>query len=291
MSSAPSYSDIGKDASDLFNKGFDFDTVKIDFKPKVAGTTDFKCSLTSKVLGNVLSPSVSPPHSFGFMEVKNKLPYGVNSTCTIRHNSQIQTELAKEFLANKAKLVAEGKFSPVNSTLFLKSKASYKNEMVNGSLQLEKEHQKPPSILGNLVLSYRGFLLGSQLCYTASAQQVPYPDINGGYQTKEYSLTAAWNNNNKCMVVSTHQRIDKHLELAFQGIWERNSALHPRFNVAAKYTNSNAKYKVKVNSQKLVGFSYSRLLQPGFKLTLSSLFDLGNFAAGHHRLGVAFDFE
>ncbi|KAI6655921.1 Voltage-dependent anion-selective channel protein 1 [Oopsacas minuta] len=294
MSFAPSYSDLGKDASDLFNKGYDYDAIKIEIKPKSPGTSsDVKCSLTSKTLGGILSPATSPPLTTGLIEIKNKCKYfGVNTTTTIRQNSQITTEITKELLANKGKLTGEAKLNPSSGALALKSKGSYKNEHVNGSIQLETEQFKPPTMLGNIVLSYKGFLLGSQLLHTYSNHQVPYPDVSVGYQSKNksYGLNALWSSN-KCMMISTHQRIDRNLEIAFQGIFERNNALHPRFNVAARYAISDAIYKVKVNSQKLVGLSYSRLLQPGIKFTLSSIIDFNNFAGGNHRLGVAFDFE
>ena len=114
MSFAPSYSDLGKDASDLFNKGYDYDAIKIDFKPKVSGTnTDVKLSLNSKVLGNILSHSTASPASTGLIEIKNKCPFlGINTTSTIRHNSQVSTEVTKEFLANRAKLIGEFRFTP-----------------------------------------------------------------------------------------------------------------------------------------------------------------------------------
>ena len=292
MSFAPSYSDLGKDASDLFNKGYDYDAIKIDFKPKVSGTnTDVKLSLNSKVLGNILSHSTASPASTGLIEIKNKCPFlGINTTSTIRHNSQVSTEVTKEFLANRAKLIGEFRFTPPRGEVTVKSKGSFKNESINGSMQVEKDHAKPPSLVSTLVLRYRGFLLGSQLCYTAYNQQVPYPDVSIGYQCKEYTLNVLCSSN-RCMTISTHQKLNRNLELAFQGLFDRNNALHPRFNVASKYTNSNTIYKVKVNSQKLVGFSYARLLQPGIRLTLSSMIDFGNFAGGNHRLGVAFDFE
>ena len=292
MSFAPPYSDLSKDANDLFNKGYDFDTVKLDFKPKgPTSSSDVKLSLTSKILGNILSPANANPTSSGLIEVKNKCNYlGISTTSTVRHNSQISTELTKEFLMNKAKVTSEFKFTPPTGVVAIKSKGSYKNENMNGSIQVEKDHSKPTSLIGNLVLGYNGFLLGSQMCYTAHMQQVPQPDVSLGYQCKQYTLNALYSHN-RCVVISTHQRIDRNLELAFQGFFDRNNALHPRFNVAGKYANCNTIYKVKVNSQKLVGFSYARLLQPGIKLTLSSMIDFGNFSGGNHRLGVAFELD
>ena len=292
MSTAPSYSDLGKDASDLFNKGYDFDAVKIDIKPKVSGTnSDVKLSLTSKVLGNILSPASANPSTSGLIEMKNKCnSCGISTTSIVRQNSQISTELTKEFLENRAKVTGEVKFTPPTGAVALKSKGSYKNQNLNGSIQIEKDHAKPLSLIGNLVLGYSGLLIGSQICCTTQMPQAPYPDVSLGYQSKAYTLNALYSNN-RCMTISTHQRIDRNLELAFQGLFDRNNALHPRFNVAAKYTNSNTIYRMKVNSQKFVGLSYARLLQPGVKITLSSFIDFGNFAGGNHRLGVAFDFD
>eukprot|EP00800_Vazella_pourtalesii_P019548 TRINITY_DN6692_c1_g1_i1.p1 TRINITY_DN6692_c1_g1~~TRINITY_DN6692_c1_g1_i1.p1 ORF type:complete len:291 (+),score=52.23 TRINITY_DN6692_c1_g1_i1:27-899(+) len=290
MSFTPPYSDLGKDASDLFNKGYDFDAIKIDFKTKSPGTSsEVKFSLTSKTLGGVLSPATNPPFTAGFIELKDKV-FGMNVTNTLRHNSQIHTELSKELLFKKAKITSDVKFTPSTAALTLKSKGSYKNENINCSLQVEKDHLKPTSMVGNLVLGYKGFLLGSQLCYAPSNPQVAYPDFNFGYQNKSYTFNGLWSNN-KCLMVSTHQKINRNLEIGFQGLFDKNSALHPRFNIAAKYSTSNVIYRAKLNSQKLVGLSYSRMLQPGVKLTLSSFIDFGKFAAGNHRLGVAFDFE
>ena len=290
MSFIPPYSDLGKDASDLFNKGYDFDAIKIDLKTKSPGTsTEVKCSLTSKTLGGVLSPATNPPLTMGFIELKNKL-FGFNTTSTIRQNSQIHTELSKELLDKKAKITSDVKFTPSTAVLTLKSKGSYKNENMNCSLQVEKEHLKPASMVGNIVLGYKGFLFGSQLCYASSNPQVAYPDLSFGYRNKSYTINGLWSNN-RCLMLSTHQKIDRNLEIAFQGLFDKNSALHPRFNIAAKYATSNVIYKAKVNSQKLVGLSYCRMLQPGIKLTLSSFIDFGNFVAGNHKLGVAFDFE
>ena len=290
MSFTPSYYDLGKDASDLFNKGYDFDAIKIDLKTKSLGTgSEVKCSLTSKTLGGVLSPATNPPLTTGFIELKNKF-FGFNTTSTIRQNSQIHTELCKELLDKKAKISSDIKFTPSTAALTLKSKGSYKNENINCSLQVEKEHLKQISMVGNLVLGYKGFLLGSQLCYASSNPQMAYPDVSFGYQNKSYAFNGLWSNN-KCLMVSTHQKIDRNLEIAFQGLFDKNSALHPRFNIAAKYCTSNVIYKAKLNSQKLVGLSYCRMLQPGIKLTLSSFIDFGKFVAGNHRLGVALEFE
>lgn len=58
VSPPPFYNELGKSAKDLFNRGYNFDTVKLDVKTKTPTGVEFTCGGTShidsgKVLGTL----------------------------------------------------------------------------------------------------------------------------------------------------------------------------------------------------------------------------------------------
>ncbi|CAF3656245.1 unnamed protein product [Rotaria sp. Silwood1] len=90
---------------------------------------------------------------------------------------------------------------------------------------------------------------------------------------------------------SVYHRINDRLETGVQLAWTTGTN-QTRFALASKYQlDSQTAIGAKVNNICQVGLSFQQLLRPGFKLTLSALFEARNLNAGGHKVGLGLELE
>nr|XP_054506533.1 voltage-dependent anion-selective channel protein 3 isoform X2 [Agelaius phoeniceus] len=90
---------------------------------------------------------------------------------------------------------------------------------------------------------------------------------------------------------SIYQKVTNKVETSVNLAWTAGSN-NTRFGIAGRYQlDEKSSVAAKVNNASLIGIGYTHTLRPGVKLTLSGLIDGKNFAAGGHKLGLAFELE
>jgi len=100
----PSYSDIGKQARDVFGKGYHFGLVKLDVKTKSSTGVEFTAGGSSKTEGGAVT---------GSLETKYKIAeHGLSLTEKWNTDNSLNTTVDYDKLLPGLKLTLDGSFQP-----------------------------------------------------------------------------------------------------------------------------------------------------------------------------------
>lgn len=278
----PSYSDLGKSARDLFDKGFNYGFSKIDLKTKTGSGIEF----TTKG-----SSSHDTGKIDGSLETKYKQPkHGLTFTEKWTTDNNLSTEVAiEDQIATGLKLTLCTSFSPNTGKKAGTAKVAYKRDYINTNLNTDFDFAGP-TLNGSTVLGYEGWQAGYQFGFDTSKSALTKNNVALGYCGADFQLLFNVNDTSE-FGGSIYQSVNSKLATAIQLSWSAGQK-NTRFGAAAKYSiDSDASLSTKVNNAGQVGFGYSHNLRKGVKLTLSSLIDAKNFNAGGHKLGFGLEFE
>jgi hypothetical protein len=138
----PQYADLGKTARDLFNKGYNYGTVKLDVKTRTKNQIDF--NMTGEHNTDVQK-------SLGTLEAKYKAPaHGITFVEKWNTDNILKCELTVEdTLLKGLKLSLDSSFAPASGFVLLYSTANFFSELIFKSkrkrikefMMLKKESQ------------------------------------------------------------------------------------------------------------------------------------------------------
>lgn len=278
----PQFSDLGKTAKDLFNKGYNYGTVKLDVKTKTKNKIDF--NLTGEHNNDIQK-------TIGTLEAKYKSPaHGLTFTEKWNTDNILKSELAVEDQILKGlKVALDTTYSPATGKKSGVLKTSYKHDnfLLNTDLDLDLAG---PVVHNSLVVGHLGWLLGLQTTFDTAKSQLTRNNFAVGYSANDFTLHTNINDGTE-VGGSIYQRVNDQLEMGVSLSWSSvNKAT--RFALASKYTlDKHATMQAKVNNLSQIGLSYSQQLRDGVKLILSSLVDAKNINGGGHKLGLGLELE
>lgn len=280
--SPPAYSDLGKNARDVFNKGYHFGLWKLDVKTKTQSGVEF----TSAGHSNQDTGKV-----FGSLETKYKVKeYGLTFSEKWNTDNTLTSEVSVEDqLVKGLKLSFDGSFAPQTGSKTGRFKTSYSHEKVrlDGDVNIDLAG---PLINGSGVVAYQGWLAGYQLAFDTQKSKLTANNFALGYKTGDFVLHTNVNDGRE-FGGSIYQRCSDRLETGVQLSWASGTN-NTKFGVAAKYDlDKDASVRAKVNNTSQIGLGYQQKLRDGITLTLSTLVDGKNFNAGGHKIGVALELE
>ncbi|CRL00538.1 CLUMA_CG013799, isoform A [Clunio marinus] len=308
----PAYSDLGKNARDVFNKGYHFGLWKLDVKTKTNSGVEF----TSAGHSNQDTGKV-----FGSLETKYKVKeYGLTFSEKWNTDNTLTSEVAVENqLIDGLKLSFDGSFAPQsgitcpssvtiryrrNINHYLPSyiyfgykfrsktgrfKTAYAHEYVhlNGDVNVDLAG---PLINTSAVVGYEGWLAGYQLAFDTQKSKLTANNFALGYKCGDFILHTNVDDGRE-FGGSIYQRCSDRLETGVQLSWTSGSNA-TKFGIAAKFDlDKDASVRAKVNNASQIGLGYQQKLRDGITLSLSSLIDGKNFNAGGHKIGVALELE
>lgn len=278
----PSYNDLGKQARDIFGKGYHFGLWKLDCKTKTASGIEFNTAGHS----NQESGKV-----FGSLETKYKVnDYGLTLTERWNTDNTLFTELAvQDQLLEGLKLAFEGSFAPQSGNKNGKFKVAYGHENVKIDSDVNVD-LAGPLINASAVLGYQGWLAGYQTAFDTQKSKLTTNNFALGYTTKDFVLHTAVNDGQE-FSGAIYQRCSDKLDCGVQLSWTSGSN-NTKFGIGAKFQlDDDASVRAKVNNASQVGLGYQQKLRDGITLSLSTLIDGKNFNAGGHKIGVALELE
>nr|XP_009483826.1 PREDICTED: voltage-dependent anion-selective channel protein 3 isoform X2 [Pelecanus crispus] len=283
MAVPPSYSDLGKSARDVFNKGYGFGMVKLELKTKSSsGVLEFTATGSS---------NTDTGKASGSLETKCKIKdYGLTFTQKWNTDNTLGTEVSMEDqLAEGLKVALDTTFVPNTGKKSGKLKTSYKREYVNLGCNIDID-LSGPTIYGWAVLGYEGWLAGYQMAFDTAKSKLSQNNFALGYKAGDFQLHTNVNDGTE-FGGSIYQKVNNKVETSVNLAWTAGSN-NTRFGIAAKYQlDEKTSIVAKVNNASLIGIGYSHVLRPGVKLTLSGLIDGKNFSAGGHKVGLGFELE
>jgi voltage-dependent anion channel protein 2 len=281
--SPPAYSDLGKNARDLFGKGYHFGLWKLDLKTK----TDSGVEFTTAGHSNQDDGKV-----FGSLETKYKVKeYGLTFSEKWSTNNTLSSEVAVENqLVKGLKLSLDGSFAPQNGSKSGKFKAAYSHERVrlDGDVNLDFS----PIVNASAVVGYQGWLAGYQFGFNCKDNKIVNNNFALGYTTGDFVLHTSVNDG-KVFGGSIYQRCNDRLETGVDLSWSTQADKgKQKFGIAAKYAlDKDASVRAKVDIESKIGLGYQQKLRDGITLTLSSQIDAKNFNSGGHKVGCALELE
>ncbi|NWW52259.1 VDAC3 protein, partial [Pedionomus torquatus] len=282
MAVPPSYSDLGKSARDIFNKGYGFGMVKLEVKTKSSSGVEFTAAGSS---------NTDTGKASGNLETKYKIKdYGLTFTQKWNTDNILGTEVSVEDqLAEGLKVALDTTFVPNTGKKSGKLKTSYKREYVNLGCNVDID-LSGPTIYGWAVLGYEGWLAGYQMAFDTAKSKLSQNNFALGYKARDFQLHTNVNDGTE-FGGSIYQKVNDKVETSVNLAWTAGSN-NTRFGIAAKYQpDDKTSIVAKVNNASLIGVGYTHALRPGVKLTFSGLIDGKNFSAGGHKIGLGFELE
>ncbi|XP_066137649.1 voltage-dependent anion-selective channel-like [Euwallacea fornicatus] len=278
----PPYSDLGKKAKDVFNKGYHFGLVKLDIKTKSSSGVEFATGGSS----NQESGKVS-----GSLETKYKVKdYGLTFTEKWTTDNTLSSEIAvQDQFVPGLKLSSALNFAPQTGQKTGNVKASYVNSQV--AINADSDFSADgPKITGSAVVGYQGWLAGYLAGYDINNKKLTRSNFALGFTSGDFTLHSNVDDGQE-FGGSVYQKINPQLETGISLNWSSGSS-NTKFGIGAKYDlDSEASLRFKVNNQSQIGLGYQQKLRDGVTLTLSSLIDGKNFNQGGHKIGLALELE
>ncbi|ETN58314.1 voltage-dependent anion-selective channel-like isoform X2 [Anopheles aquasalis] len=278
----PSYSDLGKQARDVFNKGYHFGLWKLDVKTKTNSGVEFSTSgHSNQDTGKV----------FGSLETKYKVKeYGLNFSEKWNTDNTLTSEVSVENqLVKGLKVSFDGMFVPHTGSKTGRFKTAYTHDRVRVDADFNVD-LSGPLVNASGVASYQGWLAGYQVAFDSQKSKITANNFAVGYSAGDFVLHTNVNDGREFGGL-IYQRCNDRLETAVQLSWASGSNA-TKFGLGAKYDlDKDACVRAKVNNQSQIGLGYQQKLRDGVTLTLSTLVDGKNFNAGGHKLGIALELE
>lgn len=272
---------MGKNARDVFNKGYHFGLWKLDVKTRTNSGVEFTTAgHSSQDSGKV----------FGSLETKYKVKeYGLTISEKWNTDNTLTSEVAVENqLVKGLKLSLDGTFAPQTGSKTGRFKTAYSHESVrlDGDVNVDFS----PIINASAVVGYQGWLGGYQLAFDTKKSALTKNNFALGYTAGDLVIHTNVNDG-KEFGGSVYQRCNDRLECGVQLSWAAGSNA-TQIGIGAKYDlDKDACVRAKVNNASHIGLGYQQRLRDGITLTLSSLIDGKNFNAGGHKIGVALELE
>lgn len=278
----PSYSDLGKDARDLFTKDYNYGFYKLGVKTETASGVEFHTNVSSnhdsgKFLGTV--------------ETKYKwTDYGLRLGEKWNTDSNLSTEMSiEDQLVNGLKLSFEALFAPQTGKKCGKIKTDYKRDYFRSNVDVDFD-VAGPVIHGAWVLGYSGWLAGYQTAFDTAKSKVTRNNFALGYCRDDISVHTAVNDGNE-FSGSLFQKVTEHFQVGAQLSWSGANSMRFGIGVRVCLHPPDAVFRARVHNNAQIGLSYHQRLQDGIWLTLSTLIEGKTFNQGGHKIGLGLELE
>jgi len=280
----PCYGDLGKNARDLFNKGYTFGFLKLDTTTR-SGSDIHPLEFRTAAQHNTTTGKL-----FGSLDFKYKYPkYGITLTESWNTENVLGSELVVEDQGLKGlKGIFYSSFAPQLGKRTGTARAEYSHEIFH--VGAETSLETAPILRGAFVAEvYKNVLIGAESGFDTQRSKVTHTGMTLGYQASKYGIHTFVNNTNEFGGRLYHKVNDK-LELGANLGWSTSDAT-TRFGIAGKYQlEQGTVLRAKVSNTSQVALSLTRDLSPSMKLTLSSLVNLQTFNEGGHKYGLGLEY-
>jgi len=281
----PAYGDLGKNARDIFGKGYHFGKWQLDVKTKTSSGVEFTTSGSSEPDSGKIA---------GHLETKYKVKeYGLTFTEKWKTDNTLASSVSVENqLVQGLKLSFDGSFAPQTGAKNGLFAAAYSHERVrldgNSTIDLAG-----PKLNASAVVGHQGWLAGYQVTFNTQKNSLDANNFALGYTSGDFVLHTAVNNG-KNFSGSIYQRCSDRLETAISLGWSAggDSKSPTSLSVGAKYDlDKEATVRAHVGIDQLIGLGYQQKLRDGVTLTLSTQINAKSFNGGGHKIGVALELE
>jgi len=276
--SPPSYSDIGKQARDVFGKGYHFGLIKLDVKSKTSSGVEFNAGGSTTTDGGKVT---------GSLETKYKIKeQGLSLTEKWSTDNSLNTTVDYDKLLPGLKLTLDGSFQPNSGDKSGKFKTEYKHEkfLFNADLNLASS----PVINMSSSVGHGPYALGYQTAFDSGKSALTKHNLALAYNAGDMILHATATDS-KVFGGGVYLKNSPALET---GVTVSSSGGGSTFGIGCKYTlGPDASLRAKVNNGSQVGLSYQQKLRDGITVTMSTNIDGTKLNEPGHKLGLCLEME
>jgi len=279
--SPPTFADLGKQARDFFDKGYNHGLIKVETTTRGNdnGTVEFKTNASHSLANEKLT---------GNVDIKYKVAqHGLTLTEKWNTEGVLGTviEVNNQF-ARGLKATLDTSYTPNTG----KRDALLKTEWTNENVKLNANLTLIGGPVANLsgVYSHNGFLFGVNNKFDLSTNESKTTSVAFGYEHPFYTIHS-YTNDGREFGGSLYHRVHKNVELGAQLGWI-NGEDKTSYAVGSTYRISpDLLLRAKIDNKSNVGFAATHALSPNLKFTVSTLFGL-SAANKNNTLGAGFEF-
>jgi len=278
----PTFADLGKQARDLFGKGYNHGLLKVETTTRgnENGSVEFKTNAQHSLANEKLT---------GNVDIKYKIPqHGL--TLTEKWNTEgilgTIVEINNQF-ARGLKATLDTSYVPNTG----KRDAILKTEWTNENVKLNANLTLIGGPVANLsgVYSHNGFLFGVTNKFDLSTNESKTTSVAFGYEHPSYTIHS-FTTDGKEFGGSLYHRVHKNVELGAQLGWI-NGEDKTSYAVGSTYRiTPDLLLRSKVDNKSNVGLAVTHALGPNVKATVSTLFGL-TAANKENKLGFGLEFN
>jgi len=278
----PTFADLGKQARDLFGKGYNHGLIKLETTTRgnENGSVEFKTNASHNLQNEKLT---------GNVDIKYQIPqHGLTLTEKWNTDGVLGTviEINNQF-ARGLKATLDTSYVPNTG----KRDALLKTEWTNDNVKLNANLTLIGGPVANLsgVYSHNGFLFGVSNKFDLSTNENRNTSVAFGFENPFYTIHS-YTDNGTAFGGSLYHRVHKNVELGAQLGWV-NGEDKTSYAVGSNYRISpDLVLRAKVDNRSNVGLGITHALSPNLKLTVSTLFGL-SAANKENRLGAGIEFN
>lgn len=277
----PTFTDLGKSAKDLFNKGYNFGFLKLDSTSRAGEKNEVEFKIAS-------AHNLGTGKLNGNFDVKYKIPeYGVTLTEKWTTDNSLGTVIdINEQFGRGLKVTLDSLYAPHSGKRSGKLKTDW--SLPTARLTSEVNLTTTPVINAGAVFQKESFLIGASATFDTATNKLTNSQLAFGQSTKDYTLHSFVINSNE-FGASFFHKVCPNTEIGAQLGWKvgGNGAA---FAVATKYSpNRDVTLRAKLNNDSQFAAAIQHTLSPSLKLNLSTQFNLATNDAHKFGLGLEFD--
>jgi len=275
----PSYSDIGKQARDVFGKGYHFGLVKLEVKSKSASGIEFTAGGNTTTDGGKVNGSLETKWSCKEQGLKLTEKWNTDNT--------INATVDYEKLMPGLKLTLDGNFQPNSGDKAGKFKSEYKHDRIlfNADMNLSKS----PVVNLAASMGHGPYALGYQTAFDTGKSALTKHNLALNYNAGDMILHCS-SNDFKVFGGGIYLKNSSSLETGITCSSALGGASN--FAIGCKYAlDKDAAVRAKVDTNSQIGLSYQQKLRDGVTVTLSSNLDGTKLNQPGHKLGLCLEME
>jgi len=266
------YADLGREVNDLISK--DFQNMK---KLKLT-TTSAATGFQSTTEGGLHSHS-------GDVLASQDLKYtgkGWSLSSKLDTGSLVSTTFTAPLMKGLS-IDLNSTYSLVDGTNSMKLKTSFARcGLLHSTLDVDLSAS--PIVDFTCAVAHSGFYAGYQTSLESTAKKFIGHNVSAGYKNDKFIFHGAVENASK-LIGSVCYRVQKGLTAGAHVAYTRGGST-PTVTLAGEYdVDAYTSVKVKADTNKLLGFSYTTQIRPSIGLTVSCM------SGGGNKFGVSLDFQ
>lgn len=277
----PLFLDLGRNARDVFQRGYNFGFLKVDTNTR-SGDIEFRTNCAQ---------NISTGKFFGGVDVKYKIPQH-GTTLTERWNTDnlLSTEvIIDDKLLKGFKLVLDSSYAPFVGKRSGRVRGEYRHDKATLNGEFKIDGTGGPIFNGAVVVGHQNWFLGYFTGFDPAKSKMTHSHIAIAAERGDFGFHSFVYNNNE-FGGNIYHRVSKDLELAANMSWTTGEQ-QTRFGVATKYNlDQDTTVRTKINNSSQLAVALTHNLKPSLKATISANVNLQNINNDSHKLGFGLEY-